>query len=201
MTIEKKRRNQLKWHGLTQLDWLVLEQDECWFSRFTQSNGHRWATPKEMPRLVQRLPQTQEKQKALACFGAICQNTRRRYFYFCPGQPNTDSVILMLKRLLAIARDQGKRVLLILWDRASWHKSRKLSRWIKAHNRQAKQDGDVRLLTYLLPIQSPWLNSMEPHWIHAKRKVAQFEDRLPVAMLKRRLWAHFQVPLIEAQLK
>ncbi len=107
----------------------------------------------------------------------------------------------MLKRLLAVARDLGKRVLLILWDRASWHKSKPLYRWIRAHNRQAKQTGDVRLLTCLLPSKSPWLNSMEPHWLHAKRKVGEPDGKLSVAMLKRRLCAHFQVPLIEAILK
>lgn len=191
----------MKHYGLSRSDWLVLEQDECWFSRFSQPNLHSWASADKQSRLVQRTPSSDELDKALACFGAVCQKTGRKYFYFCPGQPNTDKVILLLKRLLAVARDQGKQVLLIFWDRASWHKSQPLRQWVRAHNRHAKQHQDVRLLTYLLPSKSPWLNSMEPHWIHTKRNVAEFNGNLSVPMLKRRLCAHFQVPLIEAQLQ
>lgn len=107
----------------------------------------------------------------------------------------------MLKRLLAVARDLGKGVLLIVWDRASWHKSKPLYRWIRAHNRHAKKSGDVRLLTCLLPSKSPWLNSMEPHWVHAKRKVGEPDGNLSLPMLIRRLCAHFNVSLIDAYLK
>jgi hypothetical protein len=191
----------LKKHGQHQPDWLVLEQDESWFSRFKQTQLHQWAVTGDQPRLVQREPTRCQKDKAIACFGAVCQQTGQRYFYLCEGQPNTDYTILMLNRLLAVARDLGKRVLLILWDRASWHKSKPLYHWIRAHNRHAKQTGDVRLLTCLLPSKSPWLNSMEPHWVHAKRKVAEPDGKLSAPMLKRRLCAHFQVPLIDAYLK
>lgn len=178
-----------------------MEQDECWFSRFAQTSTHGWALADQPLRLVQRVPADEEAPKALACFGAVCQNTGHKYFYFCPGQPNTDTTILLLKQLLTIARDQGKRGLLIFWDQASWHKSRKLRRWISQHNQAAKRTGDVRLLAYLLPSKSPWLNSMEPHWVHAKRKVAEWDGKLSVLMLKRRLCAHFQVPLVEALLQ
>jgi hypothetical protein len=41
---------------------------------------------------------------------------------------------------------------------------------------------------------------MEPHWVHAKRKVGEPDGKLSIMMLKRRLSAHFQVPLIEAHL-
>ena len=179
----------------------MLDQDESWFSRFKQTAFQQWAGPGDHPRLVQREPARHQKDKALACFGAVCQQTGQRYFYLCEGQPNTAYTILMLKRLLAVARDKGKRVLLILWDRASWHKSKALFRWTRAHNRQAKLNGDVRLLTCLLPSKSPWLNSMEPHWVHAKRKVGEPDGNLSIAMLKRRLSALFQVPLVEAYLK
>ena len=197
---KKNRYAALKQYGHCQPDWLVLDQDECWFSRFAQVGLHTWAAAREAQRLVQRQPDPQDQPKALACLGAVNQQTGQRYVYFCDGQPNTEKIILMLERLLAIARDQGKRVLAIFWDQASWHKSKKLKRWSRAHNRQAKQHGQVRLLTLLLPSKSPWLNSMEAHWVHAKRKVSEFDGKLPLAMLKRRLGAHFQVPLIEAHL-
>ena len=172
-----------------------MDQDECWLSRFAQPRMRSWAGKGEELRLVQRQPKPKEPGKALACFGAVRQDTGDRFLYFCDGQPDTDKIILMLERLLAVARRERKRVLVVIWDRASWHKSKKLKRWIHKHNRAAKRNGDVRLLTCLLPVKSPWLNPVEAHWVHAKRKIAEPDGEITVNELKRRLCAHFQVDL------
>lgn len=182
-------------------DWLLLDQDECWFSRFAQPGLHSWAPSGEPVRLVERQPVPGEPDQAIACFGAVRQDTAERFLFFCEGQPNTDTVILMLQRLLPVAASEGKRVLAIIWDRASWHKSHKLRCWIHAYNQLAKCNGQIRLLTCLLPIQSPWLNPMEAHWVHAKRKVAEPDGELTAVELKRRLCAHFDVDLCSATLK
>ena len=172
-----------------------MDQDECWFSRFAQPRMHSWATKGEELHLVQRQPKPHEQDKALACFGAVRQDTGERFLYFSDGQPDTERTILMLERLLEVARREKKRVLVIIWDRASWHKSQKLKEWQHRHNRKAKRDGDVRLLICLLPVKSPWLNPMEAHWIHAKRAVVEPDGELSVTELKRRLCAHFEVAL------
>lgn len=182
-------------------DWLLLDQDECWFSRFVQPQMHCWAEPGEELHLVERQPKPKEEQKALACFGAVCQETGKRFLYFCDGQPNSEHTIAMLERLLAVARREKKRVLAVIWDRASWHKSKKLMGWKYQYNQKAKQDGDVRLLTCLLPVKSPWLNPMEAHWIHAKRKIVEPDGELSVMALKGRLSAHFQVELAASLLQ
>jgi hypothetical protein len=31
----------------------------------------------------------------------------------------------------------------------------------------------VRILIYCLPIKSPWLNPIEPRWVHGKRRLAE----------------------------
>ena len=159
-----------------------------------------WAAKGEELRLVQRQPKPKEPGKALACLGAVRQDTGERFLYFCDGQPDTDKIILMLERLLAVARCERKCVLAIIWDRATWHKSQKLKRWIHKHNQAAKQSGDVRLLTCLLPVKSPWLNPMEAHWVHAKRKIAEPDGEITVNELKCRLCAHFQVEFSDAAL-
>jgi hypothetical protein len=63
----------------------------------------------------------------------------------------------------------GKKVMVLIWDNASWHISKELlRRWLGKHNRRVKQTGEgVRIVSCLLPKQSPWLNSIEPKWVHA----------------------------------
>lgn len=68
----------------------------------------------------------------------------------------------------------GKKALLLIWDNASWHKSREVAHWIASHNRRVKQsESGVRIVSCLLPIKSPWLNLIEPKWVHGKRKVVE----------------------------
>jgi len=172
-------------------DWLLFDQDECWFSRFVQPSAFAWAEPGEALRLVQRTPGPQEAEKALACFGAVRQDTRQTVLFFADGQPNSENMWLFIIALLALAREEGKRVVVLLWDQASWHKSQRIRGWIRAYNRAAKQAGEPRLLTWLLPRQSPWLNPIEPRWVHAKRAVCEPDGQLSSPELKRRLSVHF----------
>ena len=191
----------MKAHAQTQADWLLVEQDECWFSRFAQPNLHAWAAPGQALHLVGRKPARQEAHKALACYGARRQDTRQVLLYLCDEQPKSEFTWLMIERLLALARQENKRVLVIIWDHASWHKSKRLTGWIRAYNQEAKRQGDVRLLTLLLPKQSPWLNPIEPCWLHAKRKVCEPDGKLSVAEIKRRLCALFDTDVQTATLK
>ena len=180
---------------------MLVEQDECWFSRFAQPALHAFAQADMHLRLVERTPEKGEPNQALACFGARCQQTHERYFYFADGQPNSDKTIAMLQALLAGAQEKAKAVLIVIWDRASWHKSQQVKSWVRTHNRKAKQQEDgVRLLTYLLPAKSPWLNPMEPIWLHAKRKIVEPDGQLSVEVLQQRLCAHFHTTLEDASL-
>lgn len=180
---------------------MLVEQDECWFSRFAQPSLQAFVEAGQKLRLVERTPQPGEADKALACFGAVCPQTQERYFYFAGGQPNSEKTLAMLEALIAVAKAKAKRVLVLLWDRASWHKSKKVKLWIRQHNRQAKKQADgVRVLTCLLPSKSPWLNAMEPIWLHAKRKVAEPDGELTVKVLKDRLCTHFQTTVAAATL-
>ena len=74
----------------------------------------------------------------------------------------------------------GKRVLVLVWDNASWHVSKEARRWIGEHNRAVKKRavGGVRIISCLLPKKSPWLNPIEPKWMHGKRRVVEAERLL-----------------------
>jgi transposase len=171
----------------------LVYQDECWFSRFAQPTMRAWAKPQETVKLIQRDKAKDDPEpKALACFGALEDDTRQTHLSFADGQPDNAQTQLMLQALLEVCRVQGRRVLAIIWDKASWHTSLATQQWIHAHNQQARQNGDVRIFTRLLPTRSPWLNPIEPGWIHAKRNVAEFGcNNLTIAELTRRLCAHF----------
>ena len=180
---------------------MLVDQDECWFSRFAQPQMHAFAAAEKNLRLVQRAPQKGEPDKAIACYGAVCDETKERFFCFADGQPNSKKSIAFLSTLLAVAKERGQRVLVVIWDRATWHLSKMTTKWIRQHNRQAKQEEQgVRILACLLPSKSPWLNSMEPIWLHAKRKVIEPDGDLSVKVLKERLCAHFHTNLQDATL-
>jgi len=168
-------------------------EDECWFSRFAQPGLHAWATTGEALRLVERDQENEDTEpKALACFGAVREDTKQVYLYFCAGQPNSAQTLVVLPWLIEVARREGKQVLVIIWDRASWHKSKTVREWVRKHNRQARQEGGVRIIAWMLPSKSPWLNPMEPRWVHARRAVVEPNGQMTAVELKRRLGAHFR---------
>jgi hypothetical protein len=115
----------------------------------------------------------------------------------CAGQPNSSHTLEFLQHLLQVAAGKAKKVLVIVWDNASWHKSQQVRQWVQGHNWKVKREGGVRLLTYLLPKRSPWLNAQEPHWVHGKKQVVQPAGSLTAGELKERIrdYFHADAPL------
>ena len=188
---QKKRREWLKNQARQRTDWLLLDEDECWFSRFAQPDAHAWCLPGQELRLVQRTPPRDVPEKALACFGARRLDTQQVYLYFSHGQPTSEQMWVFIIALLELARQEGKTVVVLIWDNASWHLSQRIRRWRRIYNHAARRVGEPRLLVHGLPSKSPWLNSIEPCWVHAKRKVCEPDGQLTSAELRRRLAAHF----------
>jgi hypothetical protein len=74
----------------------------------------------------------------------------------------------------------------------AFHKSLKVRTWIRQHNQQVKQEGKgVRILPFLLPTQSPWLNPIEPKWVHGKRAIGEPDELLSARQLAERICAYF----------
>ncbi len=72
-----------------------------------------------------------------------------------------------------------------------------MRRWLGRHNRRVKKSGaeaGVRIVSCLLPKQSPWLNAIEPKWVHGKRKVAEFDGVLGSYELADRVCGAFDCP-------
>jgi transposase len=86
----------------------------------------------------------------------------------------------------------GKDVLALIWDNAGWHGSKRVRGWVKEHNRKVKHSGaGVRILLCPLPVKSPWLNPIEPHWIHGKRQVIEPKRLLSSRETEERACAYY----------
>ena len=117
---------------------------------------------------------------------------------FVDGRPVSARTTRFLRWCSEKLEAAGKKVLVLIWDNASWHISREVRRWIGSHNRGVKKSGrGVRIVTCLLPKRSPWLNAIEPKWIHGKRKVVEPDGLLGTYELADRVCAAFGCPHYE----
>jgi hypothetical protein len=118
---------------------------------------------------------------------------------FVDGRPVSGITTRFLEWCWKKLAASGKKVLVLIWDHASWHISREVRRWIGEHNRALKkgEKEGVRIVTCLLPKKSPWLNPIEPKWIHGKRKVVEPDGVLGAHELAERVCAAFGCPHYE----
>ncbi len=55
----------------------------------------------------------------------------------------------------------------------------------------------MRILACYLPSKSPWLNAIEPKWVHGKRAIAEEDRQLTAAEVKSRACAYYGCELLE----
>ncbi len=142
------------------------------------------------------MPKDDREPKALACHGLLIKDlalgTEQVLLRFVDGRPVSQITIDFLQWSCDQLEAQGKKALLMSWDNASWHTSQKVQNWLREHNRSVKEARlGVRIISCLLPIKSPWLNPIEPHWMHAKRNVAEPDRLLSCEELSDRVCAYF----------
>lgn len=170
--------------------------DETWWSRLAQPTLHAWAEAGQVLRLVeQSVAKEDSDPKALACYGLLRTDTNRVWLRFVDGRPVSAITTQFLGWCCERLETEGKTGLLLIWDNASWHVSRAVRQWLRAHNRQVRRTGKgVRIVAGFLPTKSPWLNNIEPHWVHSKRKVVEPNRLLPAQELAERVCACFGCP-------
>jgi len=147
--------------------------------------------------------------KALACYGLLvrwkndkAQSKEKIWLRFVQRNPCAELTVKYLQWTCSKAHQLGKRVLVMFWDHASWHISKDVIDWLHEHNRQVKQfDIGVRLLICFLPKKSPWLNSIEPMGIHAKRKVVEPDRKLSAREVVSRVCSVFANPVLPFLMK
>ncbi len=149
-------------------------------------------------RLVeQALARDDPDPKALACYGLLLPATNEVWLRFLDGRPVSAVTISFLDWCCQEAARRGKAALLLIWDNAAWHVSKRVRAWIKAHNRQAKRDGGVRMVACYLPVKSPWLNAIEPKWVHGKKAIAEPERKLTAQEVKDRAYLYYGCEHVE----
>ncbi len=161
---------------------------------------HTWADRDQPLRLVeQAIPKEDPDPKALACYGLLvhldsCPGppSEEVWLRFVEGRPVSQVTTLFLEWSCSKLAAMGKEALLLVWDNASWHLSQEVRGWVKEHNRLVKAEGKgVRVLVCQLPTKSPWLNPIEPRWVHAKRRVVEAERLLSGRELAQRVCDNF----------
>jgi transposase len=180
-------------------DWAIGFQDEVWWSRLAQPNLHSWTEDAPLKLVAREDKKDDPDPKALACYGIDIRFEKYEevWIRFVKGNPKSDPTIDFMKWTLEKTAEKNFRVLLMLWDHATWHKSQKVRSWLYQHNQEVKRTGEgTRLLAVLLPKKSPWLNPIEARWVHAKRKVLEPERKLSAKELSERVCAVFKQPVL-----
>jgi transposase len=166
----------------------------------TQPNLHAWAEGDAALRLVEQTPPKDDPdRKAFAAYGLLisCPAApatllEQVWLRFVEDRPISAVTTQYLTWCCAKLAKLGKKALLMIWDNASWHISKEVRTWIREHNHAVKQQGSgVRIVACYLPSKSPWLNRIEPHWMHGKRKVVEPARLLTAHELAERVCAHF----------
>ena len=178
-------------------DWALGFADETWWSRFARPHLHAWADDAEGPlRLVEQdVPKADPDPKALAGYGVLLRQIgepERVWLRFVDGRPVSAITEQFLAWCCMRLQEAGVRVWVLIWDNASSHVSKRVRAWIRAHNRTVKQTGQgVRIVPCYLPIKSPWLNPIEPKWVHGKRAIVEPARLLSAQEIADRACAHF----------
>lgn len=111
-------------------------------------------------RLVQRSVANDDPdpRKAISCYGLYVPELdgRTTWVRFVDGRPVSSITTRFLRWCCEKLEAVGKKVLVLIWDNASWHVSREVRRWLGRHNREVKKSGrGVRIVSCLSPKQSP----------------------------------------------
>ncbi len=176
-------------------DWVLGFQDECWWTRLAHPGLHAW-TAADPVRLVGNARDPKGGgPEAVACYGVLRADTGGMLLRFCDGRPVSATTEDFLGWVCGRLAAEGKRVFVLVWDNAAWHVSRRVRRWIERHNRAVARAGTgCRIRVCGLPVKAPWLNAIEPKWVHGKRAVAEPDRKLTADELQQRVSDYYGCP-------
>ena len=108
-------------------EWTVGFEDECWWSRLALPTLSSWAEEGKPLRLVQQsVAKDDPEPKAISCYGLYLPQFDQTWLRFVDGRPVSSITTQFLQWSLEKLQAAGKRVLLLIWDNASWHTSKEV---------------------------------------------------------------------------
>ena len=182
-------------------NWAVGYADETWWSRLARPALHTWSG-NDPPRLAQlSVPKDDSDPKAVACYGLLVSaddtTPEEVWRRFVDGRPVSAFTTAFLAWCCDRVAAESRTTLILVWDNAAWHVSQAVRRWLRAHNQRAHREGGVRLVPCFLPTKSPWLNPIEPKWVHGKRRIVEPTRLLTAHELEERVCAAFAAPRLD----
>jgi transposase len=156
--LRKSQRDRLLAMARAAPDGAAVWLDQSWFVRWPY-RFRTWAPKDEPLRVAKRW---NEEVDTTALYATLDDETQEAFLQWAEGQPNSEVTVQFLEALMDYWTEKGKRFIVLFWDKASWHTSKRTRNWIRAYNRRAKRKGLTRLIVCQLPTRSPWLMPLEP---------------------------------------
>ncbi len=194
--VKKARRDRLIRLAAQQPDWVLGFEDEVWWSRLARPSLHAWTDEDPLKIQLLRADENDPDPDAIACYGILRLDSHKVWCRFVEGRPLGDITIQFLDWGCWGVAKEGKKVLIVIWDDASWHTADAVSLWVREHNQQAKQSSGVKIVICELPVASPWLNNIEPCWKHAKKAIVDLDRKLTAQETITRVCQHFGCELL-----
>lgn len=174
--------------------------DETWWSRVAHPCLHAWTDGAPLRVVEQTVAKDDPDPKALACYGLLRRHAPPPddlWLRFVDGRPVSALTTQFLAWCAQQSTATGVTTLVVIWDNASWHGSTPVRTWLRAHNQRAHREGGVRIIPCFLPSKSPWLNPIEPKWVHGKRHIVEPARLLTAHEVEERVCAAFGCPLYD----
>jgi hypothetical protein len=128
----ERRRGRLMEIPASDPEWATAFEDECWWSRVALPTLSSWAQEGKPLRLIQKSVAKDDREpKAISCYGLyVPELDGETWLWFVDGRPVSHITTRFLEWSCQKLQALGKKVLLLIWDNASWHVSKEVRRWL-----------------------------------------------------------------------
>lgn len=156
-TVRKSQRDRLLALARASPQGAAVWLDQSWFVRWPY-RFWAWSAKDALPRVAKRWT---EAVDTTAVYAALDDETQESFLSWVQEQPNSEVTVDFLESLMSYWTTRDKHFIVLFWDKASWHTSKRTRQWIRDYNQRAKQTGLTRLIVCQLPSRSPWLMPLE----------------------------------------
>jgi hypothetical protein len=109
-------------------EWAIGFQ-ECWWSRTALPTLSSFSEEGEPHRLIhQSVAKDDTEPKAISCYGLYLPRLDDMWIRFVDGRPVSSITTQFLGWCCEELEEAGRKVLLLIWDNASWHISKEVRR-------------------------------------------------------------------------